>query len=76
MNCKECEVCGATWINGQLYWLNTQKPGSDMDLNALVCRLVDPNKQAKCINPAKGQEGGLGREERLKLLELATDGFQ
>jgi hypothetical protein len=66
MNCKTCSVCGAHWVNDQLYW-STGKPGKDADLNALVCRRLAPEKAEGCVNPAKGQDGGVGWEERLKM---------
>ena len=57
---KKCEKCGATWMEGQLYWQGTGKPGKDIDLAGLVCNNLrddDPDAE-KCINPAKGQLGG------------------
>ena len=75
MNCKQCPVCGASWVNDQLYWSGTNKPGKNEDLNALVCRRLPPEKQANCINPAKGTEGGIGWEERMKIIEQGLDGI-
>jgi hypothetical protein len=75
MNCKTCPICGATWINGQLYWSGTKKPGKDIDLNALVCRRLPPEKAEGCVNPAQGTEGGVGWEERLKMTEAALTEF-
>ena len=74
MSNRNCVVCGASWINGQLYW-STGKPGKDEDLNALVCRSLQGAKANSCINPAKGSEGGIGWEERLKMVEHALDGL-
>ena len=69
-----CAVCGAKWVNGQLYW-GTGKPGKDEDLNALVCRRLAPDKAAGCVNPSKGAEGGIGWEERVKIINQGLDGL-
>jgi hypothetical protein len=70
MSNRNCPVCGAHWVDGQLYW-STGKPGKNEDLNALVCRRLSDEKSLNCVNPAKGTEGGIGWEERLKLTESA-----
>jgi len=70
MENRNCPVCGAHWVNGQLYWA-TGKPGSDLDLNALVCRRLTSEKAERCVNPCRGQDGGIGWEERLKMVEDA-----
>lgn len=74
MSCRTCEVCGAKWINNQLYWA-TGKPGKDIDLNALVCRYLTGEKAEKCANTLKGAEGGVGWEDRLKMIEQGLDGL-
>ena len=74
MSNRNCPVCGAHWFNDQLYW-STGKPGKDEDLNALVCRRLAPEKAGGCVNPSKGQEGGAGWEERLKMAEAALSEF-
>jgi hypothetical protein len=74
MSNRNCPVCGAHWVDGQLYWA-TGKPGKDADLNALVCRRLAPEKAERCVNPAKGAEGGIGWEERLKMTEAALTEF-
>ena len=75
MNVTTCPICSATWIDGQLYWSGTKKPGKDKDLNALVCRNLAAGKADGCVNPAKGQDGGVGWEERMKILEQGLDGL-
>ena len=70
MSNRSCPVCGAKWINSQLYW-STGKTGKDADLNALVCRLLLEKKAQGCVNPCKGQDGGVGWEERMKMTEQA-----
>jgi hypothetical protein len=74
MSNRNCPICGAHWVNGQLYWA-TGKPGKDIDLNALVCRRLPPEKAKGCVNPAQGTEGGVGWEERLKMTEAALTEF-
>ena len=34
---RECEKCGATWINGQHIWGGTGNQGNELDLASLVC---------------------------------------
>jgi hypothetical protein len=74
MSNRNCPICGAHWVDGQLYWA-TGKPGKDADLNALVCRKLPPEKAANCVNPSQGCEGGVGWEERLKMTEAALTEF-
>lgn len=74
MENRNCPVCGAHWVGGQLYWA-TGKPGSDLDLNALVCRRLPPEKATRCVNASKGCEGGVGWEDRLKMTEAALTEF-
>jgi hypothetical protein len=74
MDNRNCPICGAHWVNDQLYW-STGKPGKDIDLNALVCRRLAPEKAVGCVNPAKGKDGGIGWEERLKMTEAALTEF-
>lgn len=74
MSNRNCPICGAHWVDGQLYWA-TGKPGSDLDLNALVCRRLSPEKASGCVNPSQGCEGGVGWEERLKMTNAALTEF-
>ena len=75
MSCRTCEICGAKWLNDQLYW-STGKQGRNIDLAALVCNTLPTDKLAKCANPCKGQEGGMGWEERLKAIERGLENLQ
>ena len=69
IKCRQCEKCGAKWINDQLYWA-TGKKGKNDDLAGLVCNTVH---SPECINPEKGSETGDTWEKRLgKLKQLTT----
>ena len=70
MENRNCPVCGAHWIGSQLYWA-TCRPGKDEDLNALVCRRLIAEKAERCVNPCKGQDGGVGWEERMAMTDSA-----
>ena len=67
---KECEKCGAVWINGQHIWGGTGNQGSEADLASLVCNKLG-NEQ--CINPKKGQEGGQTWEYRAGYIDGKID---
>ena len=71
---QTCPTCGARWFAGQHDW-STGKPGNELDLNALVCRRLEGDKAEACINPCKGQPGGVGWEEREKIIEQGLDGL-
>ena len=60
---KECEKCGATWINGTHVWRGTgaSSDSSELDLAGLVC---NKHGDDQCINPLKGKEGGQTWEYR------------
>jgi hypothetical protein len=60
---KECQKCGATWINGTHVWRGTgaSSDSSELDLAGLVC---NKHGNDQCINPMKGKEGGQTWEYR------------
>jgi|TARA_R100000482_G_C5049921_1_gene112255 hypothetical protein len=60
---RECEKCGAAWINGQHVWGGTgnTSESSELDLAGLVCNKLGNHQ---CINPMKGKEGGQTWEYR------------
>lgn len=67
---RECPKCGARWIDGQHYWSGTGKLGNELDLAGLVCnKLADE----RCINPVRGEEGGITWEDRLVGLQRLED---
>ena len=66
MKTKTCPKCNATWIDGQHYWIGTNKPGNELDLAGLVCNDLGDNT---CINPKRGEEGGDTWRKRYKDLE-------
>lgn len=67
---RECPKCGARWIDGQHYWSGTGKLGNELDLAGLVCnKLADE----RCINPVRGEEGGVTWEDRLVGLQRLED---
>lgn len=69
MELRKCGKCGATWIDGQLYWATGNK-GSDEDLAGLVCNKLG---DGQCINPAKGSDTGDTWEKRLGELKRLED---
>ena len=53
---KVCNECGATWIDGQLYWRESGKEACPHDLAGLVCNEI---KDPDCINPCLGSTSGV-----------------
>jgi len=79
---KKCTKCGATWLDGQLFWA-TGNTGSDADLAGLVCDQLEGEATVLCINEQRGKKHGgdtwekraakidqLDLEMRKKMLEL------
>lgn len=60
---KECEKCGAQWVNGQHVFRGTGNSytNSELDLAGLVCNKLG---DSQCINPSKGIDGGQTWEYR------------
>jgi len=56
-----CSKCGASWIDGQLFW-STGKEGDPHDLAGLVCNNLGDET---CINPCKGSTSGDSWERRI-----------
>lgn len=67
---KECEKCGAIWINGQHIWGGTGNTGSEADLASLVCNKLGDHR---CINPLKGTDGGQTWEYRAGYIDGKID---
>ena len=67
---KECEKCGAIWINGQHIWGGTGNTGSETDLAGLVCNKLGDHR---CINPMKGKDGGQTWEYRAGYIDAKID---
>ena len=61
MENKTCSKCGATWMEGQLYW-STGAKGTNEDLAGLVCNQVED--ATECINTARGSDTGQTWEYR------------
>jgi len=57
MNCKQCPVCEAKWIDDQLFW-STGAKGTDADLAGLVCDNIRPDQVPLCINKQRGLDHG------------------
>jgi|TARA_B100000085_G_scaffold207913_1_gene191695 hypothetical protein len=67
---KECEKCGAVWINGNHIWGGTGNQGSESDLAGLVCNKLGDHR---CINPMKGSDGGQTWEYRAGYIDGKID---
>ena len=57
MGFKSCPKCGASFIEGQLFW-STGKPGKEEDLAGLVCNQLEEEDVPLCINEKRGATGG------------------
>ena len=70
---KECEKCGATWINGNHVWRDAgaQSESSELDLAGLVCNKYGNDQ---CINPMKGKDGGQTWEYRAGYIDGMIEG--
>ena len=76
MNIKECEKCGAKWLNGQLFWA-TGKPGTEEDLAGLVCNaLTEQTDIDLCVNQKRGDTSGTTWEYRRGYVDGRLDELQ
>ncbi len=75
MECKKCTKCGAEWMEGLHYW-NTGARGSELDLAGLVCNNLKEGETSECINPKRGEEGGVTWEYRRGVIDGAMKEFQ
>ena len=65
---KKCGKCGASWVNGQLYWATGAK-GSEADLAGLVCDQLTDAQAGSCINGQRGRNhNGQTWEQRASML--------
>lgn len=69
--CNICKKCGATFLNGTLYWSGTGKQGNPVDLASLVCQ---PYGDDNCINPERNTQGGDTWAKRTKFIETPPFG--
>jgi len=69
METRSCGKCGATWIDGQLYW-STGKEAAEVDLAGLVCNKYG---DSQCINQMRGSEAGVTWEKRLNAIDKLDD---
>tara|TARA_Y100000022_G_scaffold147106_1_gene128869 strand:+ start:2492 stop:2737 length:246 start_codon:yes stop_codon:yes gene_type:complete len=72
LDVKSCIKCGATWVEGQLFW-STGKEGDPHDLAGLVCNKYGNDD---CINPCRGSDSGQTWEMRRKLLDGMMEGLE
>ncbi len=70
---RECEKCGATWINGKHVWRGTggSSDSSELDLAGLVCNKYGNDQ---CINPKRGIDGGQTWEYRAGYIDGVIKG--
>lgn len=65
MESRKCGKCGATWIDGQLYWA-TGARAQEKDLAGLVCNRLGDHQ---CLNKKRGNESGDTWAKRLAELD-------
>ena len=71
METRTCGKCGATWLDGQLYWA-TGKPAKEEDLAGLVCNKLGDDQ---CINAKRGSDTGATWEKRLGAIAKLDDEY-
>ena len=69
METKKCGKCGATWIDGQLYWATGAK-AKEEDLAGLVCNSLGDEQ---CINPKNGNETGTTWAKRMDAIDALDE---
>ena len=75
MNIRECEKCGAKWLNGQLFWA-TGKAGKEEDLAGLVCNQLSKEDEVLCVNEQRGVTTGQTWEYRRGYVDGRLDQIQ
>ena len=70
MNIRECEKCGAKWLNGELFW-STGAKGTNEDLAGLVCNNLSEEDSKLCINEKRGDTSGTTWEYRRGFIDGA-----
>ena len=65
MESRKCGKCGATWIDGQLFW-STGARAKEADLAGLVCNNLG---DAQCLNKKRGDTSGDTWAKRLAELD-------
>jgi len=66
MQTQVCNLCGATFLDGVLYWQYSGKRGNPLDLAGLVCR---PYGDSSCINPCRSLTGGDTFAKRVQFIQ-------
>lgn len=65
MESRKCGKCGATWLDGQLFWATGNK-GKEEDLAGLVCNRWGGDQ---CLNPQRHNTTGDTWAKRLAELD-------